>query len=705
MRLAIDTGGTFTDLVIEDDSGVHVHKSPTTPDDPVRGILDVLRVAAESRGVELRDFLAGGEILVHGTTRAVNAIITGTTAKTAFLTTDGHPDVLVFREGGRTRPFDHDRAYPKPYVPRALTFEVPERVGSEGEIVRPLDEEGTRDVLRRVAKAGAEAIGVCLLWSTMNPVHELRVGQLIEQELPGVPYTLSHELNPSLREYRRASSTVIDASLKPVMTEYLNGLERRLREAGFPGRVLMLTSGAGVKDVASVAAQPIHSINSGPAMAPVAGRFFAQLDGQTDTAIIADTGGTTYDVSLVRRGTIPTTRETWLGDPYFGHMTGFPSVDIKSIGAGGGSIAWVDDGGLLHVGPQSAGAVPGPVAYGRGGVQPTVTDASLVLGHLDPEYFLGGRMALDVQAARRAIAQHIAAPLEIDVDAAAAGVLALATDQMVMAIKEITVNPGVDPAGAVLVGGGGAAGLNSVAIATQLGCRVLVIPEVGAALSAAGGLMSDLTADHAVTFVSTTESFEFDRANELLAELGARCDAFIAESGATAAESSVVYSAEARYPHQVWELEIPVPAGRFRDERDLDDLRQAFHTTHREVFGVDQPTAHVELLALRARVSCRLRTGEAPRLHRNATVHDELSNRRMYFPTLGRVEAQVVHLDGMAPGKAVVGPAVIESPFTTVVIDPGNRAERLASGSLVVQIGTEVEQAAADASQAAATPA
>ncbi len=705
MRLAIDTGGTFTDLVIEDDSGVHVHKSPTTPDDPVRGILDVLQVAAESRGVELQDFLAHGEILVHGTTRAVNAIITGATAKTAFLTTDGHPDVLVFREGGRTRPFDHDRAYPEPYVPRALTFEVPERIGSEGEIVRPLDEERTREVLQRVGHAGTEAIGVCLLWSTMNPAHELRVGELIEQELPGMPYTLSHELNPSLREYRRASSTVIDASLKPVMTEYLNGLERRLREAGFPGRVLMLTSGAGVKDVASVAAQPIHSINSGPAMAPVAGRFFAHLDGQTDTAIIADTGGTTYDVSLVRRGTIPTTRETWLGDPYFGHMTGFPSVDIKSIGAGGGSIAWVDDGGLLHVGPQSAGAVPGPVAYGRGGVQPTVTDASLVLGHLDPEYFLGGRMALDVQAARRAIAQHIAAPLELDVDAAAAGVLALATDQMVMAIKEITVNQGVDPAGAVLVGGGGAAGLNSVAIATHLGCRVLVIPEVGAALSAAGGLMSDLTADHAVTFVTTTESFEFEKANDLLAELGARCNAFIAESGTTAAESSVVYSAEARYPHQVWELEIPLPAGRFRDERDVEDLRQAFHATHREVFGVDQPTAHVELLALRARVSCRLRSEDAPRLHRDAALHDELPNRRMYFPTLGRVDARVVHLDGLAPGKPVVGPAVIESPFTTVVIDPGNSAERLTSGSLVVEIGAAAEQRAPDSLQSAASSA
>lgn len=688
MRFAIDTGGTFTDLVIEDGAGIHMHKAPTTPDDPVRGIIDVLELAASHRGVPLHELLAEGELLLHGTTRAVNAIITHNTARTAFLTTAGHPDVLVFREGGRADLFNHSRPYPEPYVPRALTFEIPERIGSQGEVVRPLDENRTRDLLGVVGETGAEAIGVCLLWATVNSLHERRVGELIEERLPGIPYTLSHRLNPTLREYRRASSTVIDASLKPLMTDYLNGLEQRLRDAGFRGRVLMLTSGAGVQALARVAAEPIHSINSGPAMAPVAGQHFAKLDGDSDTAIVADTGGTTYDVSLVRRGRIPMTRESWLGDPYFGHMTGFPSVAIKSIGAGGGSIAWVDDGGLLHVGPRSAGAVPGPVAYGRGGTEPTVTDASLVLGHLDPAYFLGGQMVLDGEASRRAIAQHVAGPLEVDVDAAAASILTLATDQMVMAIKEITVNEGVDPSEAVLIGGGGAAGLNSVAIAAALNCRTLVMPDVGAALSAAGGLMSDLAVSYAATFVSTTDAFDYARADRLLAQLTAQCNAFIDENGASLQNSTVTYAAEARYTHQVWELEVPLPLNKFRDEHDVGELREAFHAMHRDVFGIAQPDAHVELLSLRARVACRLRNGVPLRLDRADDAPAAPATRRMYFTATGRIDAPVVQFDSIAPGERIVGPAVIESPFATAVIDPGSSVERRQSGSLVVDVGS-----------------
>jgi N-methylhydantoinase A len=697
MRFAVDTGGTFTDLVIEDDAGnLSVYKSPTTPEDPVRGILDVLSAAAESRGVELESLLRRGTMFIHGTTRAVNAIVTGATARTAFLTTAGHPDVLVFREGGRTNPFDYTRPYPDPYVTRALTFEIPERIGAAGEVVRPLDEPAVLEVIARLREHSVEAVGVCLLWATVNPDHERRVGTLLAENLPAVPVTLSHALNPTLREYRRASSTVIDASLKPLMTDYLRSLEARLRDAGFGGRVLMVTSNAGVLDAARVADEPIHSINSGPAMAPVAGRHFAQLDGSTDTAIIADTGGTTYDVSLVRRGRIPTTRETWLGEPYFGHMTGFPSVDIKSIGAGGGSIAWVDEGGLLHVGPQSAGAVPGPVAYGRGGTQPTVTDASLVLGYIDPDYFLGGQMALDVEGAGQAIDRHVAGPLDMGRDAAAAAILTLATDQMVMAIKEITVNQGVDPTTAVLVGGGGAAGLNSVAIAARLGCRQLIIPQVGAALSAAGGLMSDLKADYAATFVASTASLDREEANRVIGVLRGRCEAFIAEAGADAAQSSIELSLEARYPHQVWELEVPLRVERFSPRDDVEQFRSDFHAMHQDVFAVHQPEAQIEILSMRARVSCRLRDSERVQISRAEAGEVAVSKRRVYFTDVGWMDAQVLHFSAMAEDESIEGPAIIESPFTTVVVDPGATACRSASGSLVLTVATESREGQAN---------
>ena len=291
MRFAVDTGGTFTDLVVEsDDGGLRMYKAPTTPSDPVAGVLETLARAADDLGESREALLGQGEMLIHGTTHAINAIVTGNTARTAFLTTRGHPDVLVFREGGRIEPFNFTVPYPEPYVPRSITYEVSERVAYDGTVTEPLDENGVIEIVEALKGQDIEAIGVCLLWSIVNPAHELRVGELLERHLPGVPYTLSHVLNPSLREYRRASSTCIDASLKPLMGDYLGGLESRLRDAGFGGRVLVVTTQGGAMDAADMAHAPIHSINSGPAMAPIAGRAYAQADSGVDTAIIADTG-------------------------------------------------------------------------------------------------------------------------------------------------------------------------------------------------------------------------------------------------------------------------------------------------------------------------------------------------------------------------------------------------------------------------------
>jgi N-methylhydantoinase A len=685
VRLAIDTGGTFTDLVVEDNAGqLSLYKSPTTPEDPVRGVLDVLDLAARDTSIGREDLLAQAGLFIHATTRAINAILTGHTAKTAFLTTQGHPDVLLFREGGRTDTFNHTQVYPQPYVPRALTYEVPERVGAAAEVVRPLDEAAVKEIIGKLAEQRVEAVAVCLLWSIMNPTHELRIGQLLDEFLPGVPHTLSHALNTTMREYRRASSTAIDASLKPVMTEYLRRLAECLKSAGFGGRVLCVTSAGGMLDADAVAAAPIHSIGSGPAMAPVAGHYYAGVDAGSETAVIADTGGTSYDVSLVRRGHIPFTRETWLGPPYTGHMTGFPSIDVKSIGAGGGSIASVDEGGLLHVGPQSAGAVPGPVCYGRGGTQPTVTDASLVLGYLDPDYFLGGAMRLDVETTKSVLGREIGRNLGLDLYAAAAAVLKVATERMVNAIEDITVNQGVDPRSAVLVAGGGAAGLNAVAIARRLGCPQVIIPQVAAALSAAGALMSDLSTDYAASFWTTSTDFDYERVNDILAWLEDRCHEFMAGPGAGAMESSIEFSVEAHYPHQAWELELPLRVSRFTDPDDVEHLRRDFHALHREVFAVDDPESSVEIIAWRGRVRCRLRSGEPARMRTTTTPQRVPAARQAYWPETGMIETQVRLFDAMEPGEILVGPLIVESPVTTVVIDPGAAVQRTASGSLAI---------------------
>jgi N-methylhydantoinase A len=686
MRFAVDTGGTFTDLVVEDADGtLSLYKSPTTPEDPVAGVLDVFGAAAVARGQDRAQLLGEGRVFIHGTTRGLNAILTKTTARTAFLTTAGHPDILLLREGGRTEPFNHTRPYPAPYVPRALTFEVPERVLATGEIRTPLDEGAVVETIAALRAAEVEAVGVCLLWSMVNPRHEERIGELLDEHLPGVAYTLSHRLNPTIREYRRACSACIDASLKPTMSAYFDGLAGRMRDAGFGGRVLVVSSTGGIMDAADVAAAPIHSINSGPAMAPVAGRRYAAIDGGTDTAVVVDTGGTSFDVSLVRRGRVPRTREMWLGAPMVSDMTGFPSVDIRSIGAGGGSIAWVDEGGLLHVGPQSAGALPGPACYGRGGTEPTLTDACLVLGYLDPASFLGGEMRLDEAAARDAVRRGVGEPLALGLDDAAEAVVRLATERMGRAIEETTLEQGIDARSSTLIGGGGAAGLNVVAIARSLGCPRVILPDVGSALSAAGALMSDLTAEFSTTAFTTTTDFDFDTVNAVIEQLVARCQAFIDGPGAGSIESSVEVRAEARYPHQVWELELPTRGRHFEGPADVEALRADFDALHLDVFQINDPGSPVEIVGWQAEARCRLPAAERQPVRADAS--GARACRRMYFRDAGALDGTVIAFDDLGVDEQVAGPAVIELPLSSVVVDPGASATRHALGSLVIDTG------------------
>ncbi|NQV81313.1 MAG: hydantoinase/oxoprolinase family protein, partial [Alphaproteobacteria bacterium] len=483
-RIAVDTGGTFTDMVLLDESGrFHVGKALTTPARISEGMFGALEVVAEAVGQTAQSLLAATDILIYGTTRATNAVVTKGTARTAFLTTAGFRDTLVLKEGGKHGPHDYSYDYPQPYIPRRHSFEIEERIGSRGEIVRPLDEVRARAVLETVKARGFEAIAVSLLWSIANDAHEAALGRLIEEILPEVPYTLSHRLAPILREYRRASATAIDASLKPLMQAHLRGMQSDLREAGFAGDLLVSTSVGGCQEVESLIERPINTLKSGPAMAPIAGRAYAALENMGGDAIVCDTGGTTFDVGLVRDGQLVYSRDSWLGQQWLGDIIGASTVDVRSIGAGGGSIAWVDPGGLLRVGPQSAGSVPGPACYGSGGDQPTVTDAALVLGFIDPTYFNGGRMSLDREAAERVVGEF-AATLGKTVDDTAFAIMVIANELMIKAIGEITVNDGLNPRESVIVAGGGAAGFNIMPIARELGCDTVILPRTASALSA-----------------------------------------------------------------------------------------------------------------------------------------------------------------------------------------------------------------------------
>jgi N-methylhydantoinase A len=673
-RITCDIGGTFTDVVVTDESGrLTVAKALTQPKHLFGGLRAALARAAEQLEEPLEALLGRSSLFIFSTTQATNAILEGTTARTALLCTEGFPDILVRREGGSLRPYDYTRPFPAPYVPRRLTFEIAERIDADGNVVRAFEEHSAHEQLAQARALGVEAVAVCLLWSTANPAHELALGELLERELPGVPYSLSHQINPIVREYRRASGTSIDASLKPLMQRHLPEIASGLAADGFAGELLAASSAGGVVPMSELVDSPLWSVRSGPSLAPVAARTVAATETGNGDVIVCDTGGTSFDVSLVRASDLVFTSETWLGEPFCGHLTGLSSVDVRSIGAGGGSIAWVDPGGLLRVGPESSGADPGPACYGRGGTRPTVTDAALVLGYVDPERFLGGAMTLDTAAAERALGE-LAEALGVGLAQSAHAVLAVANERMIAAIHELTVNEGVDPRDSTLVAGGGAAGLTILPIARELGCREVLIPRAAGVLSAFGGQHSDIVREVTAPFVTDSQAFDFAGVRETLDGLRRRMQAFESElPEGIVGDVQRRYFVEARYAYQVWDLSIALEGEGIDDEAALAALIESFHDAHERIFAVREPGQKVEMSQWKGRVvaSTAKPSLDAGRAGSSSPGAAPAGHRPAFFPELGEVEIPVYLGEQLAPGSSAVGPALVIEPETTIVVYPG----------------------------------
>jgi len=692
-RVSVDIGGTCTDVVLASDSGaLTLGKAMTTRIQPQAGLEEALGDAVGQLGLTSADVLANTDLFLYSTTRATNAIIEGATATTALLVTAGFADVLVRREGGRLAPYDFTRPPAEPYIPRSLTFEISERVTAEGEVVLALDEPGVRAVLAGLPARGVAAIAVCLLWSVANPRHELRVAELINEVLPGLPLTLSHQINPIIREYRRASSAAIDASLKPLMQQHLRDVEAWLRSSGYHGPVVAATSSGGVMFIDDLISRPIHSARSGPSLAPVAGQAYAATETGAQDVIVCDTGGTSFDVSLIRAGRPVFTRETWLGEPYTGHLTGLASRDVRSVGAGGGSIAFVDDGGLLHVGPASAGSEPGPACYGRGGAEPTVTDAAVVLGYLASDSFLGGRVKLD-PAAAEAVLRPLADRLDMSLPDAAQAVLVVAGEHMADAIREITINEGVDPRDSLVVAGGGAAGLTICSIVESIGCQQILLPRTAGALSAAGGQWSDVLAEFTVSQFTDTEEFDTAGVRAALAELARQADEFTSVlRGQGMKRFELDHVVESRYRQQVWDIEIPFgPRPNLAAVGDAAGLLELFHAEHRRVFAVDDPTGHVEFLAWKVRVRGVL---DKPAMAAPDPAAGVASAARepvvgqAHFPRVGAVPTPGYRGADLQPGTSLAGPLLVREPTTTVVVPPGWTLTVTGLGNYLLRRGT-----------------
>ena len=699
-RIAVDTGGTFTDVVVADEHGhLHVAKALSTYDRAFSAVAEALSQCVPALGTSVEAILARSSQLTYGTTRATNAIVERKTARTAFLSTAGFPDILLLREGGKLGPFT-PQEYQAAYVPRYLTFEIGERIDAEGGVLVPLDEASVLAAIRACREHEVEAVAVCLLWSTVNGAHEARVGELLAEHLPGVPVTLSHRLNPVIREYRRASSAAIDASLKPLMQAFLSRLESDLQAAGFAGNMLISTSFGGSWPTGEVVQRPIYSVGSGPAMAPVAGVAYGSREPELAGSglLVCDTGGTTFDVSLVSGGHIHFTDETWLGGKWTGHITGTRAVDVRSIGAGGGSIIWLDEAGLLHVGPRSAGADPGPACYGRGGTLPTITDAALVLGYLDAGRFLDGRLPLDAAAAERSL-EPVAARLSLTVRELARGAFHLMTQSLVTAIREISVAQGIDPRELTIVAGGGASGFNCVQFGRELGCRRVLMPRTASALSACGGLFSDVISSFSVSQYAETRARDLDAVNATLGRAAGEAEAFLAAvAGLHPTATSLEAFVDARYPKQVWELETPLAATSL-SESDIRRLEESFHAIHERVFAVSEPGQYLECLTWKIRATAVLEKPDlVPPAHAgggggggnpgHAGPPTPLRRQPVTFADSAAPLDTPVYAGGdLAPGAVIDGPAIVVEPTTTLVVDPGATARVTALGSYLIDVG------------------
>lgn len=674
-------GGTFTDVVLARDGGLVLDKHPTTPHDQSEGVLGGLRRLAAREELDLAALLKRTEMVVHGTTTADNTMIEMSGAVTGLVTSEGNRDQIEIRRGFKEDIWDPAMPPPKPICPRRQRYGVPERLDVDGNVVVPLDEDAVRRALRRMKLQHVESLAVALLFAYVNPAHERRVRELAREELPDVMVSLSHEVMPSAPEFERTSTTLVNAYVGPKIERYLSRLDARLREAGFTGELLIMQSNGGVMPGGYVAQKAVAVMGSGPAGGVMGAAHVAGAAKITDF-ISVDMGGTSYDVCLVRGGA-PEVKSGW--NWHHRYLIGLPMVDVETVGAGGGSIARVE-AGALKVGPQSAGAEPGPVCYGRGGVEPTVTDANVVLGYLNPDRFCGGTMRLDAEGAQAAIRDRVAKPLGLTLVEAADGIFRLVNANMANAVRKATARRGVDPRSLTLVVFGGNGPVHAGMQAAELGIRRILVPKLSPAFSALGLLLTDHVVDEMRSYVSPIALVDLARVDRLFAEMEASARAALA-TGPRGRKLRFERMAAMCYPGQTFDMPVPLP-GRAGvvTAKVLADTVERFHRLHEELHTYASRDQQPILRGLRLKAVAVEAKPELPRASRRARANPRLGARKAFFR--GRYVATPVY-DGptLGAGQAILGPAIVEEPFTTIVVYPGQRATVDPFGNYVITLG------------------
>ncbi|WNJ90200.1 hydantoinase/oxoprolinase family protein [Bosea sp. 685] len=671
IRIAVDIGGTFTDIEILDASSGAIHqiKTPSTPADPSIGLLTGIREASERFGFPMQAV----QYLLHGTTIATNAVLERKLPLGAIVTTAGFEDVMQIGRHGRTDVYAITLAQPEPLVARRFCFGVTERVNAEGRITVPLDEDGVRRIATELARADVKSVAVCLLHGYANPAHERRIGAILAEMLPNIAITLACDISPEIREYERMSTTALNAMLVPIVQRYTNRLAGRLRDEIPEAQVYLVQSNGGVSGLAKAGREPARLLLSGPSGGAAAARRLS-VELCEPNLVAVDMGGTSFDVSVVHDGQISMVNEGEVD----GLPVRLPMIEMRTIGAGGGSIAWVDDGNRLRIGPHSAGADPGPACYGKGGTRLTVTDANLLLGRLDGASFMGGAMPLDREAARKA-AQEIACKLDLSIDQVAAGVIDVANSALATATRLSLFEKGMDPEDFALLSFGGAGGVHACEVAEELGISRVIFPAHASTLSAWGILWSDIAHDLSATQIGLFSELApslSDKAERLIVE----AQALLAEDGVAPEAQRFEWAVDLRYAGQAFDLRVALDGADF-SAVGIAKATAAFHDLHRQRFSYDEPQVAVEIVALRLKAVGGL---AKPVPARGGLHQAEASTRsRPVHGRHGAVATPVWDRDAISSSHPLAGPAIVEEPYTSVYLPAGWTILTHASGALV----------------------
>jgi N-methylhydantoinase A len=667
--IGIDIGGTFTDFVLylQQSGKIEFWTEPTTPADPIEAVIGGLQ--------RVNKLSLAGKIRL-GTTIATNALLTRRGAKVGYVTTRGFRDIPFIQRGDRRSHYDISWIKAKPFVERRNCYEVNERLSAKGEVIVPLDEDEVRELARTLKAESIEAVAICFLFSYMNPRHEIRTREIIGEEIPGMPVSISYEVLAKWKEYERASTTIADAFLKPVITHHFNKVQDRLGAAGIEGSIGIIKSNGGEATLANAAATPVQLTLSGPTGAVVATRALARLTG-IQNLVTFDMGGTSTDCSTVVNGRehITTDFEIEWGIPIQ-----IPMIDIHTIGAGGGSIAWIDKGGMLRVGPQSAGSDPGPACYGRGGAEPTVTDANVVVGRVNPKYFLGGRMPLDAGAAVAAVGR-IGKTLKMPIDQTALAIIQIANNNMLGALRAVLLQRGFDPRDFTLVAAGGAGPVHTCELMRLATIPCSLVPSSPAQFSAFGFIVTDARVDKHRTAPQTSRSFNGERATQAMKGL---VDSAIGELKAQGyTEGIEIYrSLEARYLGQNHELEVSFPADDFTDDT-INDLWRRFHDEHKARFGFCIPGETIETVTLKVVAVSLLKKPEVGILPMQVGIPEPRGKRPVLFEE-GWLEVPIYSREILGQGCCIMGPAVIEEAASATVVCAGQHLAVDPFGNLMI---------------------